>query len=105
MMSQKHAAFTLMALGSICVMFTSSAGAVPPERTQEDVQRIVAQQKAELEADGKRIEESETYPFFSRFQSPAMRPVKDVELRTAPDRALPPFPQGVSGPAMRREAA
>ncbi len=53
MMSQKHSAFALMALGSVCVMFTSSAGAVPLKRTQEDVRRIVAQQKAELEANGK----------------------------------------------------
>ena len=88
MMSQKHSAFALMALGSVCVMFTSSAGAVPLRRTQEDVRRIVAQQKAELEANGERFEASDTYPFFSRFQSPAMRPVKDVELRTVLEGSL-----------------
>jgi len=81
-MSQKHSAFALMALGSVCVMFTSSAGDVPLKRTQEDVRRIVAQQKAELEANGKRFEESKVYPFFSRYQSPGLRPVKHVELRT-----------------------
>jgi hypothetical protein len=70
------------------MMFTSSAApqaakeAAPSNRTQEDVKRIVTQQKAELEADSKIFKESKTYPFFSRYQSPGARTAEDVELRT-----------------------
>jgi len=54
---------------------------VLPQRTLEDVQKIIAEQKAELEADSKVFKESKTYPFFSRYQSPGLRTVEDVELR------------------------
>jgi len=89
-MSKKNSPIALMTILSVCVTATLIAAADPqaakeavaPNRTQEDVNRIIAQQKAELEADGKRSGESRTYPFFSRYQSPGFRPVKDVELRT-----------------------
>jgi hypothetical protein len=78
-----------MTILSVCVTATFIAVASPqaakdaaaPKRTQEDVNGIIAQQKAKLGADSKVFGESKTYPFFSRYQSPAMRTIKDVELR------------------------
>ncbi len=95
-MSKKNFAIALMTILSVCVTATLVAAAnsqvaqeaAAPKRTQEDVNEIIAQQKAELEADGKRFEESKTYPFFARNQSPGMRPVKDVELRTVLEGSL-----------------
>ena len=79
-----------MAMLSVCVPLSFVAGAdpraaqkaAPPKRTSEDVSRILAQQEAKLKADSRIHDESKTYPFFCRYQSPGMRPVKGVELRT-----------------------
>lgn len=88
-MSKRNSAIALMTIVSVCVTATLIAAAHPqaakeaaPTRSQEDVNEIVAQQKAQLEADGKVLGESKTYPFFSRYQSPGLRTDKDVELRT-----------------------
>jgi hypothetical protein len=88
-MCKKKSAIALMTILSVCVTATFIAAASPqaakeaaaPKRTQEDVNGIIAQQKAKLGADSKVFGESKTYPFFSRYQSPAMRTIKDVELR------------------------
>jgi hypothetical protein len=88
-MSKKKFAIALMTILSVCVTATFIAAArsqaakesAAPKRTQEDVNGIIAQQKAKLGADSKVFGESKTYPFFSRYQSPAMRTIKDVELR------------------------
>ena len=85
-MSKKNSAIALTTLLSVAVMPTIIAAAnepaAAPKRTPEDVNGIVAEQKAQLRADSKISEESKTYPFFARNQSPGMRPLKDVELRT-----------------------
>ena len=96
-MKQKHFAVALTAVVAVCVTFARAADAAPQaedkagatRRTQEDVDRIIAEQKAELEADSKGFEESKTYPFFARNQSPGMRTLKDVELRTVLQGSMP----------------
>lgn len=96
-MHQKNPAIVLMAVLAVCVTFTRVAyGApqspqetAPPPRTPEDVGKIIAQQKAELEAYSKKFEESKIYPFFARNQSPGMRTLKDVELRTVLQGSMP----------------
>ncbi|MFC1601397.1 DUF6055 domain-containing protein [Candidatus Sumerlaeota bacterium] len=95
-MSKKNSAIALMALLSVSVTFTLIAGAASqaanetalPKRTPADVSTIIAQQQATLEADTKLHKESKTYPFFSRYQSPGMRTITDVELRTVLEGSL-----------------
>ena len=89
-MRRTNSAIALLAILSVCVTATLIAAADPQaakeaaasKRTQEDVNGIIAQQKANLQAESRVFEESKTYPFFSRYQSPGLRTVQDVELRT-----------------------
>ncbi|MHC4199680.1 MAG: hypothetical protein ACYSU0_06780, partial [Planctomycetota bacterium] len=81
MMTGKRSAAALTAMLIVCVTSTSTQAA-RPKRTRDDVRAIIAEQKAKLEADSRIHQTSRTYPFFSRYQSPGMRTIKGVELRT-----------------------
>ena len=85
---RKHVAtvgFGMMLCLAVIILSSVTAHCAEPQAEQKrmlsDVNEIIAQQKAKLAADSKVFEESETYPFFSRYQSPGMRGVKGVELR------------------------
>ena len=64
-MSPKHFAIALTTMGTVCVTFALAADADPQSR--EDVDRIIKEQKAELESDSKVNQKSKVYPFFSRY--------------------------------------
>lgn len=89
-MKPKNPAIALMAMLSVCATFALVAEAdpkaaqetAPPGRTPQDVSRIIAQQVAELQTAGRVREESRVYPFYSSYQSPGLRTVKGVQLRT-----------------------
>jgi len=82
---------TLPSLIAVTVLatFGGALQAEPTAETAADVDKVIAEQKAQLKADTEAFAKSKTYPYFSFYQSPGMRGRQDTELREVLVGSLP----------------
>ncbi|MBT7068278.1 MAG: hypothetical protein HN919_18420 [Verrucomicrobia bacterium] len=82
---------TLQSLLAAVVLATigGAVQAEPPAKRAADVDKVIAQQTAQLKADTEAFAKSKTYPYFSFYQSPGMRGRPDTELREVLVGSLP----------------
>jgi len=73
----------------VLAMIGGAVQAEPPAETPADVDKVIAQQTAQLKADTEAFSKSKSYPYFSFYQSPGMRGRADTELREVLVGSLP----------------
>jgi hypothetical protein len=84
-----QAAIAFSIIVTLCGALHAAESTATPTRTQADVKKIIAEQKAQLEKDSKAFEEAKTYPYYSFYQVPAARGRRDTELRKVLTGSLP----------------
>jgi len=82
---------TLPSLIAVTVLatFGGALQAEPTAKTPADVDKVIAEQEAQLKADTEAFAQSKSYPHFSFYQSPGMRGRQDTELRKVLVGSLP----------------